>query len=296
MARLDMEWLAVFEEIHKTSSVSLAAERLGMSQASTSITLGKLRAYFGDPLFSRTARGMRPTPRAQALYPVLRHVLAELELARALPLEFNPGVTNRLFRICMTDITEIVLLPKLLNFLRTAAPGIRVEVEKISAASARRLEDGEVDLAVGFVPQLDAGFYQTVLFAQNFVCLVASDHPRIGANITKTAYAREFHVHVATPGTGHVLVDKLITAAGVVRQIALSVPSFLGVARIVAETELIATVPLRYGETMQTRERIRVVPTPHRLPNYDVKQHWHERFNADPGNVWLRRNVARLLA
>ena len=296
MAGLDLEWLAVFDEVYKTSSVSRAAERLGIAQASASIALGKLRTHFGDPLFSRTARGMQPTPRAQALQPVLRKVLTELEQARSSPQVFDPKLAHREFRICMTDISEVVLLPKLLNHLRSAAPHVRVHVEKISTASARRLEDGEVDLAVGFMPQLDAGFYQTVLFAQNFVCLAAAAHPRIGERLSKAAYARESHVVVTASGTGHAIVDKVLAAAGVVRQVALSVPSFLGVARIVAETELIATVPLRFGQAMQTREHIRLIPTPHALPHYEVKQHWHERFNADVGNVWLRRTVAQLLA
>jgi len=295
MARLDLEWLAVFDEVYKTASVSRAAERLGLAQAAASTALNKLRAHFDDRLFSRTARGMQPTPRAQALYPALREVLARLESARASPSAFVPAEAERTFRICMTDISEIVLLPALLNHLRTAAPRVRIEVEKIGTDSARRLEDGEVDLAVGFMPQLDAGFYQQVLFAQNFVCLAALDHPRIAARVSKTAYARESHVLVTASGTGHAIVDKLLARAGVERHVVLRVPSFLGVARIVAETELIATVPLRFGEVMQTRERIRVLQLPHALPHYDVKQHWHERFHTDPGNAWLRRTVVELM-
>lgn len=292
MSRLDLEWLAVFDEVYKTASVSRAAERLGMAQAAASTALNKLRAHFDDRLFSRTARGMLPTPRAEALYPALREVLARLEGARTGRQAFAPESAARTFRICMTDISEIVLLPTLLNHLRTAAPRVRIDVEKIGTDSARRLEEGEVDLAVGFMPQLDAGFYQQVLFAQNFVCLAAAGHPRIGRRLTRAAYGRESHLVVTASGTGHAIVDKVLAKAGVERDIALRVPSFLGVARIVAETELLATVPLRYGQVMQTRERIRMLALPHPLPRYEVKQHWHERFHADPGNAWLRRTVA----
>ncbi|WP_198970513.1 LysR family transcriptional regulator [Xylophilus sp. ASV27] len=295
MARLDLEWLAVFDEVYKTASVTRAAERLGLAQAAASTALNKLRAHFDDRLFSRTARGMQPTPRAQALYPALREVLARLESARASPSAFLPAEAERTFRICMTDISEIVLLPALLNHLRSAAPRVRIEVEKIGTDSARRLEDGEVDLAVGFMPQLDAGFYQQVLFKQNFVCLAAQSHPRIAARLSRAAYARESHVVVMASGTGHAIVDKVLARAGVERQVALRVPSFLGVARIVAETELIATVPLRYGQVMQTREPVRMLQLPHAMPHYGVKQHWHERFHTDPGNAWLRRTVAGLM-
>jgi DNA-binding transcriptional LysR family regulator len=295
MARLDLEWLAVFDEVYKTASVSRAAERLGLAQAAASTALNKLRAHFDDRLFSRTARGMLPTPRAQALYPELREVLARLEATRSRTSAFAPAQAGREFRICMTDISEIVFLPNLLNHLREVAPGVRIEVEKISVDSGRRLEEGEVDLAVGFMPQLDAGFYQQVLFAQNFVCLVATGHPRIGSRLSKAAYARESHVVVAASGTGHAIVDKVLAREHVERHVVLRVPSFLGVARIVAETQLIATVPLRYGELMLTRERIRLLALPHALPHYAVKQHWHERFHTDPGNAWLRRTIADLL-
>lgn len=295
MAKLDLEWLVVFDEVFKTASVSKAAERLGMPQAAASTALIKLRAHFGDPLFSRTGRGMLPTPFAQAIQPSLRAVLLHLEQAHASQAVFEPGQAQRTFRICMTDISEIVLLPTLLNHLRLAAPGIGLDIEKISTDSVRRLQDGEVDLAVGFMPQLDAGFYQQVLFAQNFVCLVADAHPRIAARLSKHAYGRESHVLISSSGTGHAIVDKVLERAGVQRRVALRVPSFLGVARIVAETELIATVPLRYGEVMALREPVRVLAVPHALPQYSVKQHWHARFHTDPGNVWLRRTIADLL-
>ena len=195
----------------------------------------------------------------------------------------------------MTDISEIVLLPALLNRLRRVAPQVQIAVEKIGSDSARRLQDGEVDVAVGFMPQLDAGFFQQVLFPQRFVCLVARGHPRIGARLSKAAYAREGHVLVTTSGTGHAIVDRTLARAGVERRAALRVPSFLGVARIVGETELIATVPLRYAELMATREQIRMLSVPYPLPTYEVKQHWHERFHGDAGNAWLRRTIAELM-
>jgi DNA-binding transcriptional LysR family regulator len=295
VAKLDLEWLTVFDEIFRTSSVSKAADRLGISQAAASSALIKLRAHFDDQLFSRTARGMLPTPYAQSIQPSLSAVLGHLEQARLNRGGFEPGEERRTFRIGMTDISEVVLLPTLLNHLRKVAPGIQVDVEKISTDSVRRLQDGDVDLAVGFMPQLDAGFYQQVLFAQNFVCLVAASHPRIASRLSKTAFSREGHVLISSSGTGHAIVDKVLARAGVLRPVVLRVPSFLGVARIVAETELIATVPLRYGELMTTREQIRLLPVPHPLPRYHVKQHWHERFHTDPGNAWLRRTIAELL-
>src|SRR5450756_1801784 len=108
MARLELDWLKVFDEVLKTASVSKAADRLGISQSAASTALIKLRAHFGDKLFSRTARGMLPTPYAQAIHPSLRAALGHLEQARASRTAFEPADAQRVFRIGMTDISVIV--------------------------------------------------------------------------------------------------------------------------------------------------------------------------------------------
>lgn len=296
MAKLDLEWLAVFDEIYKTGSVSRAAERLDLAQATASIALNKLRAHFGDRLFSRTSKGMEPTPHAQAIYPALREAMALLEKARGIPTVFVPGDATREFRISMTDISEVVLLPTLLNHLHRIAPKVHIEAEKISIDSPRRLETGEVDLAVGFMPHLEAGFFQQTLFSQDFVCMVAKAHPRIRTKLGKAAFLDEGHIVVTTSGTGHSIVDKVMAQHGVKRNVILRLPSFLGVARIVAQTELLVIVPRLLGETLASQEEIRLLAPPIPLPSYSVKQHWHERYHADPGNVWLRQTIAGLFS
>lgn len=294
MSKLDLEWLKVFDEVWQTASVSKAAERLGIAQAAASTALNKLRAHFDDRLFERTALGMQPTPHAQKIQPALREALAQIERARASREAFVPERATRRFRICLTDISEVVLLPRLLDHLGRVAPGVQIETEIISGASSRRLEDGEIDLAVGFMPQLDAGFYGQTLFWQNFVCLVAQDHPRIGARLTKKAFSAESHALIASSGTGHAIVDKTIARAGIERRVAVRLSSFLGVARIVAQTQLLAVVPRILGEILSTQEPVRLVEPPFALPDYAVKQHWHARFHADDGNAWLRRTLAQL--
>jgi DNA-binding transcriptional LysR family regulator len=296
MAKLDLDWLGVFVEVYKTQSVSRAAQRLGIAQASASIALNKLRHHFDDRLFSRTSKGMEPTPRAQVIYPELQEALLRIEKARGTRGAFSPADAKREFRICMTDISEIVLLPKLINHLQQTAPGLGVEAEKISPDSRRRLESGDVDLAVGFTPDLEAGFYQQALFAQNFVCLASAAHPRIRSKLGRRAFSAEGHIVVTATGTGHSIVDKVLAKHKVERRAVLRVPSFLGVARIVAQTELLVIVPRLLGNALASQERVQLLEPPVPLPSYKVKQHWHERFNADAGNIWLRRTIADLFS
>jgi DNA-binding transcriptional LysR family regulator len=237
---------------------------------------------------------MEPTPHATKILADVRAATAALHNALRYKKEFEPVRSEREFKICMTDISEIVLLPTLLNHLKQVAPAIRIDVTTISPDTPTQLSSGEVDLAVGFMPHLEAGFYQQKLFDQNFVCLVAVNHPRIDASITRKVFLDEGHVLIKSSGTGHSIVEKTMTGKGMERKVVLKVPSFLGVARIVAQTEFIATVPERFGSAMAQQEKVRMLAPPIRLPNFSVKQHWHERFHADPANQWLRRVMAEL--
>lgn len=281
-------------EVFRTRSVTRAAERLGVAQANVSVALNKLRAHFGDQLFSRTSRGMEPTPYAEQLLPELARTAQTLARLAAPRARFDPATASREFRICMTDISEIVILPSLVNHLRREAPGVVIEAERVSGESARRLESGAVDLAVGFMPQLLQGFRQQVLFEQDFVCLASRTHSRVRASPGRQQFAAEGHIVVTSSGTGHAIVDKVLARRRLERRVVLKVPSFLGVARLVATTELLVIVPRRLGEAMARHERIVILDPPVPLPSFAVKQHWHERFDADPGTAWLRATLKQL--
>jgi DNA-binding transcriptional LysR family regulator len=296
MAKLDVDWLGVFIEIYKTRSVSEAADRLGMAQARASGVLTKLRRHFGDPLFARTSTGMEPTPYATGVYPDIVGCFERFSSPDSRRTAFEPATARRRFRVCMTDISEIVVLPSLINELRRLSNGIDIEAERITADSPNRLESGQADLAVGYMPSLEAGFYQQTLFMQDFVCLVARNHPRIREALNLKAYCNEGHIVVTTSGTGHAIVDKEFAKRRIERRIVLRVPSFLGVGRLVASTPLISIVPRRLGEVLADQEKIRMFAAPIHLSPYAVKQHWHARFHADPGSIWLRNLISRVVA
>jgi DNA-binding transcriptional LysR family regulator len=126
MEFIDIRLLAVFNEIYKTRSVTAAAQALGLGQPAVSIALSKLRHALGDPLFVRTSSGMEPTPFGEGLVRPVRAVLDALETVLGHRDDFDPATSQRTFRICMTDISQLVLLPKLWKRLRATAPGVRI--------------------------------------------------------------------------------------------------------------------------------------------------------------------------
>jgi len=296
MKSIDLRLLSVFDEIVKTRSVTAAAEALDLGQPAVSVALAKLRHHFGDPLFVRTSSGMEPTPFSEGLVRPVRAVLDALELVLDYRSEFDPGSADRTFRICMTDISQLVLLPRLWETLRATAPGIRIEIMPLSNDTARLLENGEADLALGLIPQLDAGFYQQLLFRQDFVCMVGREHPRLSDGLSLAQFEAEDHAVVISSGSAPSIVEHEIGRQGIKRRVALKIPSFLGAAFVVEHTDLLVTIPRRLAELLQGRGSFRIFPVPFDLPDYEVKQHWHERYHHDDGNRWLRGVVSRLLS
>ncbi len=294
MSKLDLEWLAVFDLMFETQSVSRTADALGIAQATASGALGKLRAHFGDKLFTRTPAGMLPTAFASDIRPSIRRVLDILQQTQIARVAFDPGVTQRTFRVGMTDIRQVVMLPTLVNRLQRIAPGVRIEAEAISSDSPRWMEEGRLEVAVGYMPQLENGFFQRTLADEGFVCLVAAKHPRIRQRLGLAAFMAESHVLVTMSGTGSSIVEKTMAERKLKLKVGLRVPSFLGVARIVAQTDLVVVVPRSLGEAFAASEEVKLLESPIEFPPYAVNLHWHERQHADPGNVWLRQTIAEL--
>jgi len=232
---MDMRLLSVFDEVYKTRSVSRAAENLEIPQTSVSLALGRLRRVFNDPLFVRTSDGMVPTPRAAELLQPLRQALELLRSATREQVNFDPASSTRHFRISMSDVSHLEFLPKLVRRLGSVAPAIHVEVLRITPQTRRLLESGESDLAIGFMPELEAGFYQQQLFEQGFSCVVRRSHPRIEKRMTAGIFKRERHVAVTAPGTGHELIERHLGRMGLERNVSLSLPTLPGLGNLLVQ-------------------------------------------------------------
>src|SRR5512140_2466300 len=122
MADLDLNLLYVLVALDERRSVSGAARKLHRSQPGVSVSLGKLREFFADPLFVRSGNGMQPTPRAAALVESARVVLASIGADIVAEPPFDPAKSSRAVTLILSDVGEIVLLPTLLKRLRELMP------------------------------------------------------------------------------------------------------------------------------------------------------------------------------
>ena len=294
MTNIDLRLLAVVTELHKTRSVSQTAENLDLSQSAISMSLAKLRKLFNDPLFVRTSSGMNPTPHAVELIGLLKNAEDILQTALDLHVVFDPMRSERRFNLYSSDIAQVTLMPRLMQRLRSIAPNVSIDLQRLSDATPKQLESGEADLAVGFILPLGAGFCQQRLFKERFVCIARNDHPRVGDTISTEQFQDEIHVAIATCGTGHGVVEKALEAKSIHRRVGLTVPSFLGVASIITTLDYLAVLPEQMARHLARTENIKVLALPFSVPSYHIMQHWHERYTQDPASKWLRSVVANL--
>ena len=73
---LDLNLLRVFDAVMTEQNLTRAAGHLAMTQPAVSNAIKRLRESLGDELLIRTAYGVKPTPRAEALWPAVRQALA----------------------------------------------------------------------------------------------------------------------------------------------------------------------------------------------------------------------------
>jgi len=294
---LDLNLLVVFNELLTERRVSKAADKLGVSQPAVSNSLAKLRRLFDDELFLRTPKGMEPTPFAEQLAESVGYALAMIHSGINQRAEFEPANAERGFTIGVTDIGEIYFLPSLLERLRSEAPRVELSTVRNTATTLRDdLESGKVDLAIGLLPQLKAGFFQRRLFSQSYVCLMRRGHRLDKKRISLSEFSSAEHLVVVSAGTGHGKVDELLQRSGSDRTIRLTVPHYVSVGHILQASDLVATVPERLADRLVEPFGLVKVPHPAKLPEVAINVFWHAKYQRAPANRWLRGILFDLFA
>lgn len=290
---LDLNLLPVFDALIRVRNVSRAAHELNMSQSAVSHALKRLRTFFGDPLFLKTGGGMQPTPRALELLDPVLSVMGTVREELLVREGFDAAVARRAFSLCLTDMGELIFLPRLISRLRQAAPHctlrtLQVPVHQIQGV----LESGEADLALGSLHSVPQGLFQQQLFMRSFVTIVNRRNRKVGDSMTAEQFFDMEHIVVSLSGRREDSYDSVIDHVAGPRRVYLTTPHFLTVPIIIEENpELIATVPRELATKFASYKSIKMVDTPIKVPAFAIRQHWHPRVQHDAANIWLRRQV-----
>lgn len=292
----DLNSLRVLVALEETRNVSRAADLLDMSQSGFSTALARLRKRLNDDLFVRIPGGMEPTARAMTMVEAARQVLSQVESSILERPIFSPKTAQSEFHLALTDIAEIVFIPRLLNHLEKEAPGVKIECSSPGQGQLRNmLETGKLDLALGYFPDLEANsFYQQRLYQHTFACMVRKGHPVLSEKFDRDTYRALGHAVVASPARSNDLLERLLERHKIKRRIVVRTPHYLTLPSIISESDLLATVPLAIAEYFARLGVVEVLALPVTPTVFDVQQYWHRRANQDTGHKWIREQMVRL--
>jgi DNA-binding transcriptional LysR family regulator len=295
-ADVDLNLLQTFITIYETGSITQAAAELNVSQPAVSHGLARLRRRFDDRLFVRESGQMRPTPAATDLFAAVAGPLHEIRHELAGVLGFHPDTTTRLFRIALTDLGEVTLLPLIVRALRSEAPGARLEVVPVNVQQiGRALAVGDVDVGIASTLPPLIEHYE-VLFTDHYGCLAPTSLDATDGRISREAF-RTMPWATVAPDTGHSLMQREAIAAGMPITPRVVVRSFAALPALVASEGCLAAVPMNAFARMTPRPNVLILEPPYPAPSTDVFLLAAHRQSTHPARRWfvdLVRRAARL--
>jgi DNA-binding transcriptional LysR family regulator len=296
ICRADLNLFSVFHAILETHSVTLAAERFGITQPAMSNALARLREMLGDPLFVNTSSGMQATPYALEIAGPISDALGGFQRAMDHRDFFDPSSSDRIFRFHMTDMGQINFLPMLLERMHQVAPSIRIEAETLSLDAIRvGLADGRVNFAVGHLPKLEGREIRSEkLVHERYVVLMRAGHAAARKTLSQKRYLDAAHAVVTSVGGGHRIVEETLIKKHAL--ISARLPNIMAIPMILSRTDLMATIPRNVAVEIAKTGAFKVFPLPVRIPEFEVCAFWHERSHASAASIWMRKQLIELFA
>lgn len=301
---LDLNLLRVFDQVMAERNLTRAARNLSMTQPAVSNALNRLRDALGDRLVTRSGYGVEPTARALALWPSVADALRQLE-SSITPGEFIASQANSTFTLAMADATAAVVVPSLVEILERDAPGVSIRTVPLTTRDPRRLlDEGTVDLAVGFFPAVladltaqaqgsgMAAFEHQRLYDGVYVCVMRKGHPLAGSPLTLDQFCAARHMLVSFSGRPYGFIDEALASLGRQRRVVLTVNQFFTAGLVVENSDLLTVLPRHFIQVTGRGDYLAATALPFEVPPVHVDALWHRRQGQRPDHAWLRLAIA----
>lgn len=304
LMRIDLNLLVVLQVLLEEESVTRAASRLNLSQSALSKSLNRLRSSLQDPLFSRTAHGLKPTTHALLLQQKLPALLQNLYHLTQAP-SFDPESSDRHFSISMLESAYATLLPCFIGPLLQQAKNLHLDILSWKKGSMQALQQGKMDFGISALDfyedqrldtqKLPDGIEHSVLFNDHQTCLVHENHPILQAVEDGTwnldSYLQQKHMQIVCEGNKWWALDYFLEKQGKQRNILSTLPDFYGGASLCAHSDLIFTLPSSFVAHAQKLYPLKQIPLPFAFSEMAYVLIWHQRNNDEPGHQWVREMI-----
>lgn len=300
---VDLNLMVALNVLLREKSVTRSAEFLGITQPAMSNALKRLRQLFDDPLLVRTSEGMKPTERAQELAPHVRDLLIQVEQVVQPVSDFKPDKSQHFYRIAVSDYAEITILPDVLARVREQAPGVAIDILSPNDVTPHDIEQGFVDFVINRFDELPQSFYQTLLWRDDFTCVMSAENP-IVKNFNFDTYMNARHIWVSKTGLGVGVgvnpedvqrlgwVDAALNCIGEKRKVTTFSRHYQAAVQMVEQTDLIVTLPSKAAKAQRDNPRLKFLPPPFLIPPLELTMAWSPLLHFNPAHQWLRRLVA----
>jgi DNA-binding transcriptional LysR family regulator len=292
--QVDLNLLVVFNELIENSSVLRASRALGVTQGAVSQSLAKLRKHFDDELFIKTNTGVTPTTFAISIAEDVRQSIAFAEAALGGRARFDPAISARDIRICMGDMGEIRILPRLLSKLRKVAPRCRIFVLDLWGEELKEgFERGEVDLAISGRGPPIGDVFQQKLYETGYLVLTSKSNP-LNHDLSNEDLSGLRHVAVSPGRLEHLYLDDVLAQGGIRRNVVVRTANWVSVPHVLrTQPDLVSVVPQFLAIAYRDFD-LKCLKLTSALPSVEVFQFWHRRATSDPYNIWLRAQIREM--
>ena len=294
LRKIDLNLLLLFEVLMQEGSVSKAADQLGRTQSAVSHALARLREQLGDPLLIKVGGRMRPSPYALELMQEIRPILRSIERVLSPREAFDPASSMRRFRLAVPDMA-IHLFPHLMQRIHQDAPKVLVEWEIPRASTLLDIAEGLVDLAL--LPDAykrPDGVAASAPWTLPWACFMRARHPAL-ENWGRESWSAWPHIVVSTGDHTRSPVAVAAEKVRLKRSTGLVVPTFGAVAPLLAQTDMIATLPVIALADAVRQFGLRTCPAPFDMAPMPHVMVWSARLTQDPGGAWVRSRFAEVL-
>lgn len=290
--RLNLNLLIALDSLFYEQSVTLAANKLFISQAAMSNNLNQLRKLFNDELLVREKNRMTLTNFAKELQPKLHQVLQEIQSLVEGGQQFIPQTSRREFRLAMNDYMAGLFVPELLDCLQRTAPHIKITVISLSRINVAG-EERNYDLTIDKSSEIQPHAKKHRLFTDSGVILLNKHHPLAKKpQITIKDYLNYKHIAVRGDPYLQPLTDQVLLKLGLQRDVTISLPFVVSILKLIEQSpNLIATLVKSITVLYKNNYHYVTKPLPFAMPEIEYYMGWHARFENDLGHQWLREQL-----
>ncbi|MBB5191318.1 DNA-binding transcriptional LysR family regulator [Silvimonas terrae] len=291
---IDVHLLRVLHALLTECSVSNAARRLNQSQPAVSTALRRLRDMLGDQLLVRSRNGMTPTERGMALLEPVKIALQQIETIAMQQVNFEPGLSRRIFNIATPDYLNAALIGQIVARLRKLAPQSQVAFHSLGQDYdyVRALENGDLDAVIGNWPQPPEHLRMLPLFEDEVVCLMREGHPLAGRKLSIAEYVEAEHLVPNPYAVGQRgVIDLHLARERLKRNVVAYVPYFNLVPYLLLQTEMIFSGPRMFAEYFCEHMPLAMSQAPIEFPRMQFYMLWHDRSHHGDECRWFREQV-----